>query len=210
MAPLLLRYMTLDDIPQVMRIDRAAFSTPWSVRSYEYEVGESTYSYMLVITQHQPQDSRPLLRVWLRRLPFLRARRPSVRILAYGGLWRFLEEAHISTIASHPDYRGQGYGELALAAMIRRAAQIGARFVALEVRVSNTGAQQLYRKWGFVSRGIKTQYYRDNREDAYDMRLTLDEAALSDVEARFKALQQRHAFRDDYTQRPPPRERSNR
>jgi len=63
----------------------------------------------------------------------------------------------------------QGIAELLLIAVTERAAEIGARVMTLEVRVSNTSAQALYRKYGFEVVGRRPQYYSDNREDALIM-----------------------------------------
>ena len=65
-------------------------------------------------------------------------------IVGYAGLWLMTDEAHITTIAVDPDFQGNGVGELLLVALIDRAQQIGARWLTLEVRVSNDVAQSLY------------------------------------------------------------------
>jgi ribosomal-protein-alanine N-acetyltransferase len=80
-----------------------------------------------------------------------------------------VDEAHISTIAVHPKWRGRGLGEMVLVAMIDAAIQRGAAEVTLEVRVSNLVAQSLYRKYAFVQVGRRKGYYHDNREDALIM-----------------------------------------
>jgi ribosomal-protein-alanine N-acetyltransferase len=79
------------------------------------------------------------------------------------------DEAHITTIASHPDVRGQGVGELLLVALIHRGIEIGARWMTLEVRASNSVAQNLYRKYTFKEMGVRRRYYSDNGEDALVM-----------------------------------------
>ncbi len=198
---LTLRYMTLQDVPQVVNIDRMAFELPWSERSYAYEVTESTYSYMVVLEAETPA---PAARGWRRWLP-LNGRSTGRRIVGYGGLWHIMSEAHISTIAVHPDYRGRGWGEILLAAMVRRAVALRAGFVALEVRVSNTKAQNLYHKYDFETVGTKPRYYRNNDEDAYDMRLPLTAANRQRFSQRFLALQTYHTFADLYTTHEPPR-----
>ena len=90
-------------------------------------------------------------------------------IIGFAGLWLMVDEAHITTIAVHPDFRGRGLGELELASLIDIAAQIGAKWVTLEVRVSNYVAQNLYRKYGFREAGMRHRYYSDNQEDALIM-----------------------------------------
>lgn len=203
---LILRYMLLDDIHQVVAIDREAFDTPWSARSYAYEIGESSYSYMMVLEHNHErpvQGWRRLVRSFNGSTATTEVRR---RVIGYGGLWRIMDEAHISTIATHQDWRGKGFGELLLVAMIRRSVTLGAAYIVLEVRVSNEAAQNLYRKFNFKTVGVKNNYYRDNDEDAYDMRLDLkDPATLGELEARYQAMQSRFGFDDRYTETARPR-----
>jgi ribosomal-protein-alanine N-acetyltransferase len=200
---LALRYMRISDIPQVVVIDQLSFDPPWSARSYSFEVSESNYSHMLVLDRALP--TKPIPR-W-RRLLGNGAPAETSEIVAYGGLWHILDEAHISTIASHPKHRGCGFGELALAAMIRRAITLKAAFVVLEVRVSNAIAQRLYAKYGFKTVSIKRRYYHNNGEDAYEMHLQLENNPdyIRAFEERYSALLARHAASDSYTEGKPPR-----
>ena len=80
-----------------------------------------------------------------------------------------VDEAHITTIAMHPDFRRRGLGEFMLVRLIDIAFEINARWVTLEVRVSNHNAQNLYRKYGFREAGLRHRYYSDNQEDALIM-----------------------------------------
>jgi [ribosomal protein S18]-alanine N-acetyltransferase len=197
-----LRYMTLADITQVVTIDKEAFLTPWSAQSYSYEVGESSYSYMVVLEDNAP----PTLTGWKRFIRSFNGSTPRGTVVSYGGLWNIMDEAHISTIASRHDVRGKGYGEVVLAAMIRKSFLLGAAYIVLEVRVSNTVAQNLYRKYEFDVYDTKRKYYRDNNEDAYDMRLDLRDSGIrSRFEERYTAIQQRVPFVDQYTNTPRPR-----
>lgn len=195
MTTLNLRYMRTSDIAQVVAIDQQSFNPPWTARSYDYEIRESQYSHMIVLEQLD-QSARPSLwKRWFGTYP------PSAhRILAYGGLWNIADEAHISTIASHPAYRGRGLGELVLAAMVAKAIHNQASYVVLEVRVSNTAAQNLYHKYDFKIVDTKKGYYHNNGEDAYDMRLEFhDPQIVSAFHERHAALRQRIPHADHYT-----------
>lgn len=194
---LTLRYMMLDDLPQVLKIDQMAFDLPWSARSYEYEVGESPNSYMVVL---EAEREKPLS-FWQRWIPSLNGNdMVERRVVGYGGLWFISGEAHISTIAVHPQLRGRGWGEILLAGMVRRSIMLDASELGLEVRVSNTRAQNLYQKYEFKVAAVKPEYYRNNDEDAYDMRVKLyDRGMLSRFETRYKGLLTRHAFQDWYS-----------
>jgi ribosomal-protein-alanine N-acetyltransferase len=189
--------MRLSDISQVTGIERRAFSSPWTARTYAYEIEESDYSYMMVLTVPDVVPRNDMISRITRLLGY--TPNTNETVVAYGGLWHLYDEAHISTIASNPDYRRKGYGEAALVGMIQRAVTLGAAYVALEVRVSNLNAQALYLKHGFQIAGIKPRYYSDNGENAYDMRLPLTDGNCQRAIETFKALCQTMSIEDSYT-----------
>ncbi|MDZ4763276.1 MAG: ribosomal protein S18-alanine N-acetyltransferase [Chloroflexota bacterium] len=198
-----LRYMRLTDVPQVVVIDSLSFDPPWSMRSYNFEVSESNYSHMVVLDRAVQPKPVPAWRRLLHNAPPV----SDSEIVAYGGLWHIMDEAHISTIASHPNFRGQGFGEMALAGMIRRSITLRASFLVLEVRVSNAVAQKLYVKYGFKTVGIKRNYYHNDGEDAYEMHLKLEDnpTYLAQFEPRYVELAAKHEIVDSYTTGKPPR-----
>ena len=203
---LVLRYMRLSDVRPVVAIDRLCFHPSWSQDSYAFEINESRVSHMVVLEQlesgHQPQPARP--DGWLSRLGG-RLRGDSQvadrtgAIVGYGGLWKIEGEAHVSTIATHPDWRGHGFGEILLAGMFGKALRLNAEFIVLEVRVSNAVAQALYRKYGFSRFGRKKNYYRNDKEDAWDMRVALDKEARPRFEQLYDKLRLQHGFQDNYS-----------
>ncbi len=201
MTSLNLRYMRTSDIAQVVSIDQQSFNPPWTARSYDYEIRESQYSHMIVLEQVENSSRLPVWQRWF-------GTRPTAvhRILAYGGLWNIVDEAHISTIATHPSYRGRGLGEVVLAAMVAKALHYQAAYVVLEVRVSNVTAQNLYHKYGFRIVDTKKGYYHNNGEDAYDMRLEFKDASVVRAfHERHSALRQRIPHSDHYTLAERPR-----
>src|SRR5688572_33373842 len=99
--------MRTDDIPQVVEIDRLSFALPWSARSYVFEVTDNTSSHMAVLERLDEQPKSGGIIGALRRLSGLQ---PNTTVIGYGGFWFIEGEAHISTIATHPDYRGKGWG----------------------------------------------------------------------------------------------------
>ncbi|MBN1121618.1 MAG: ribosomal protein S18-alanine N-acetyltransferase [Anaerolineae bacterium] len=166
------RPMTLDDIENVVVLDRLAFPTPWSARTYRHEIENTDRSVMFVAepTDKVASNTYTNSEGFLQRLfsPSIPAQSP-ISLVAYSGFWQICEEAHISTIAVHPDWRGKKIGELLIWIMVREAMRRKAEMVTLEVRVSNTIAQNLYHKYGFEVTGRRKGYYRDNHEDAYYM-----------------------------------------
>ena len=135
----------MDDVRAVLEIDRLSFPIPWSENTYRYELLENQSSYLNVMEIQFNGENR---------------------IIGYIGFWYIVDEAHISTIAVHPDFREMGIGELLLRCVLKQASELKARLITLEVRVSNQTAMNLYRKYQFENVGNRPRYYRDNNEDA--------------------------------------------
>jgi len=152
--------MRLADLPIVGQLELRCFTAPWSETAYRHELTSNPRSFYFVIrtpergdeTAGSPDSALP-------------------PVLGYGGYWLLGEEAHIVTIASHPDYRRRALGELMLLYLIGHARDAQVNEVTLEVRVSNRPARALYEKWGFVEVGLRKRYYQDNGEDALLMTL---------------------------------------
>lgn len=199
----LVRHMRIEDIPQVVAIDRAAFSSPWSANTYQFEINNHDTSQMVVIEAYNP-NTRPARGPlgWIHRL---RNSHSSAVIVGYGGCWLIAGEAHISTIAVHPDHRGKGLGELLLVSMLQRAVSLNGEYSVLEVRVSNTNAQALYTKYEYKVVGRRKGYYRDDGEDAFLMEVRpLDAEYQQRMEERIAALSQRISYDDQFTRQSKP------
>jgi ribosomal-protein-alanine N-acetyltransferase len=194
-----LRYMTLTDIREVVVIDRLSFKPAWSEQSYAYEVGKAPSSHMVVM--QEVVDASTGWRRFVR--PFSSS--SGGKILGYAGMWMIADEAHISTIASHPDERGKGIGEAILATLVHKAILSQSSYIVLEVRVSNVVAQNLYHKYEFIIADRRANYYHDNREDAFDMRLDLsDPHRNARLEERYHAVMQKMKFVDHFSNFPRP------
>lgn len=94
-------------------------------------------------------------------------------VMGFGGVQTVLDEAYITNIAVNKEFRRQGVGEALLKEIINHCKNC--RFVSLEVRVSNSAAINLYEKSGFVSLGIRKNFYSHPTEDASIMTLFLGE-----------------------------------
>lgn len=173
--------MTLADVPRVTEIERLAYPSTWPTSAYRKELQDNRWAHYIVVRDKHIVEERlaasqePEKMRKNRLFPLsLLANRPPVgsdlaSIVGFAGLWLMVDEAHVTTIALHPDYRGRGLGELLLATLIDISYDIGAKWVTLEVRVSNTTAKNLYRKYGFREAGLRHRYYSDNQEDALIM-----------------------------------------
>lgn len=138
-----IRPMRLEHLGAVLDIEPVAFgSHHWSHQSFVNELNNSMGHYFVAM----PSGTN--------------------KLIGYTGFWLIGEEAHITTLAVHPDNRRQHIGERLLIHDIIHAKKVGANWITLEVRVSNESAQQLYYKYGFKSLGVRRNYYQDNDEDA--------------------------------------------
>ncbi len=181
--------MRVEHIPVVHQIEKRCFTQPWPQNAYRREIQGNRMAHYFVVRRLDSAEPEPVevavaapadggLLGKLARL-FRGSEEPATSpavpdtelksIVGYAGLWLMTDEAHITTIAVDPDYQGYGIGELLLLGLIDRARQIGARWLTLEVRVSNKVAQSLYEKYTFKEMGIRRRYYSDNNEDALVM-----------------------------------------
>jgi len=190
-------------IPAVSAIENESFPTAWPASAYRREIERNQMAYY-VVAKRQPdvvlarRDRRfpiagqeeheggdgllgrlaRLVRGEDRAFTHEDAKELET-IVGYTGMWLMVDEAHITTIAVDPPFRGEGIGDLLLVALIDRACYLGAETVTLECRVSNTLAQRLYRKYLFHDAGIRKRYYSDDGEDALIMTTEhLDSAAF--------------------------------
>ena len=136
--------MTLDDIDNVFKVETDCFSVPWSKNSFIKELVENKVALYLV------------------------AKIENVAV-GYIGVWKILNEGHITNVAVHSSYRGMGIGNKLVSELLYLCKKDGIDAFTLEVRRSNLKAQALYKKFGFVECGIRKGYYEDNKEDAIIM-----------------------------------------
>ena len=145
---ILIRKMTIEDIPAVMEIERLSFTMPWSERSFRFEVTENTAA-----------------RCWVAEA--------DGRVAANLVIWLIEDEAHVADIATHPHFRRQGIARRILSEGLASAKKDGARLAVLEVREGNVAAQEMYREFGFEVTGRREEYYKDNKEAALLMNASL-------------------------------------
>jgi [ribosomal protein S18]-alanine N-acetyltransferase len=143
----LIRKMTVEDVPVAAQLDRMSFTLPWPEHAFYYEVKDNFAARCFVA---EAEDRK---------------------VIGMVISWVILDELHIATIAVHPDYRRQGIGELILTKALQDGREAGTEHALLEVRAGNAAAQSLYRKFGFKAVGKRPKYYKDNGEDAILMNL---------------------------------------
>ena len=208
--PCYIRRMCKGDIVQVVGIDHEAFPTQWPPPSYKRELENRLAHYIVACdagkTAEEPgvevASGRGLSRLvsGARRLFnygrfFGGEASPSSReyIIGFAGFWVMADEAHLINIAVRKSYRCQGIGELLLISIIDLAAELNTSTITLEVRASNTAAQSLYSKYGFVQVGLRRGYYVSEREDGVLM--STEDIHSDSFQARFQQLKQAYASR---------------
>jgi ribosomal-protein-alanine N-acetyltransferase len=170
--------MELDDVPAIKEIEARSFPSGWPEEIYRRELRENPNA-VYVVARSAPGGAGV-------------TGVPRLGVVGYAGLWMQYDEAHISTLAVHPRFRGRGIGARLLVRLLDEAIQRGAAFATLEVRVSNLVARELYARFGFQETGQRKGYYTDTGEDA----LIMSTPDLDDPEwARLYRTERRDALR---------------
>jgi ribosomal-protein-alanine N-acetyltransferase len=196
--------MLEEHISEVQQIERASYNLSWSTNTYRRELRNPSSSRYIIArtspvlppsprmpTHHEqsPPRRNGLLGTLLPGVCKADREAPhAAPIAGYAGVWLAVDEAHITTIAVAPRYRGQGVGELLLSGLIDQALNLHATMLTLEVRISNIVAQNLYLKYGFRATGRRPRYYTDNGEDALIM--WTDSIQSATYQAQLAALRQ--------------------
>lgn len=141
-----IKRMTPEDVEQVMLIEEVSYPKHhWSKDAFYNELANKLAHYYCVI------ESK------------------TNTIIGYIGFWQIFEEAHITTLAIHPDYRNKQIAHILLITLFDDCYKEMIKYVTLEVRESNIAAIALYEKFGFTSIGQRKNYYQDNGENALIM-----------------------------------------
>jgi ribosomal-protein-alanine N-acetyltransferase len=151
-ATLFTERMRPADVDEVLAIERASFSMPWSRGAFLYEIEQNRVARCYVMREGE-------------------------RIVGYICVWEVADEMHITNIAVHPASRRRGIGRGLLGSVLEDARRRATRLVVLEVRPSNIEARALYESFGFQVVGRRRGYYYDTGEDALVMEVVLTKDA---------------------------------
>lgn len=136
--------MTVEHIDDVLAVEEATFSIPWTRKDFEREMTENNLAIYYVAVAEG-------------------------KIVGYAGMWHVITEGHITNVAVLEDYRKQGIGDALMAQLEQVAMEKEMIGITLEVRINNTPAQRLYHKHGYRAEGLRKNYYPDTHEDAVIM-----------------------------------------
>lgn len=142
-------FITKQDIPEVLWVERDCFSDAWTEKMFLGEL-ESEHTVYL-------------------------AAKEDGKIVGYAGAWCVAGDADITNVAVHSDFRRKHIGEKLLDSLIKELIKKNADNIRLEVRKSNIGAIALYEKAGFKQIDVRKNYYQDNKEDALILELKTEE-----------------------------------
>ena len=135
-------YQHIDDVLQVAELCYGVHH--WSKDSFVAELNNKISSYYCILDENG-------------------------KCFGYVGIWKIVNEAHITSLSVHPDYQHKKYAHRLLLEAIKECYAQKIKFITLEVRASNQRAISLYEKFGFKSLGLRKKYYQDNNEDALIM-----------------------------------------
>ena len=133
---------TPDQIDDVLVIEQASFTNPWTRAMYLAEMENRGVSFCF------------------------RALDPNGRAVGFCSFWHVLDELHINNLAVKPESRRVGVATALLTHVLREGARMGAQRATLEVRRSNDPARLLYERFGFSVAGVRRAYYTKPVEDA--------------------------------------------
>ena len=143
--PMVIEPMRVRHVGQIMAIESDAYPRPWSAQVFHDELREARAGHRHYVVARRGRS-----------------------VIGYGGVMFVADEAHVTNIAVHPEHRRRGLASRMLVEMAGAAIRRGCLAWTLEVRASSTGAQELYRAFGFVPAGIRARYY-EGTEDAIVM-----------------------------------------
>lgn len=167
---MLIREMTLQDVPAVAEIEKACFSLPWSEQSLADSVQREDTLFLVCEEDGGQESKRDTM------IPEYRNERDDATmndIVGYIGMYLSFDEGDITNVAVAPAFRKKGYGEAIVSSAIKIAKEKQLEMIVLEVRVSNTPAISLYKKMGFEEIGIRKKFYEHPIEDAMIMQCQL-------------------------------------
>ncbi len=127
----------------VLAIEAQVYPRPWSARLFADELDRGGRAYLVA--------------------------RVGPTVVGYAGVLMIADDAHVATVAVEPTWQGHRIATRLLVELVGQARRLGANQLTLEVRMSNTRAQALYRRFGFAPAGARKAYYADNGEDALVM-----------------------------------------
>ena len=168
MADLIIRRAEEKDVLAIEHIEKQCFAVPWSYESLHKDIVENGMAFYIVaeIASEDGGEATEQSEVAGQQCGDTAT---AGQVCGYVGVWKILDEGHITNVAVAPEYRRMHIGRAMLETLFEVTGQAGIERYTLEVRASNEPAIRLYEGLGFKSEGIRPGYYEDNGEDAVIM-----------------------------------------
>ncbi|MEN9230665.1 MAG: ribosomal protein S18-alanine N-acetyltransferase [Thermostichus sp. DG02_5_bins_236] len=136
-------------LPQLLQLDWLCFGGYWGEQSYRTELERPS---SIVLGAFLEEEA-------------LKPSSSGRNLIGFGILWHIEDEAHIISLAVHPEHQRRGLGRRILLELLNQARNLGCAWATLEVKASNRAALHLYESVGFQKLGERKGYY--NGEDAW-------------------------------------------
>ena len=146
---MLVRSMTINDLEEIVNIEKDLYKTPWNERQYKYELEENEFSYVFILEHNDI-------------------------IVGYYGFWVMFEECDITKVSIRKEFQGMKLSNILMEDCFNRVKALGCKKINLEVRTTNERAINLYKKHGFEDVIIRKNHYGKN-EDALILSKILEE-----------------------------------
>ena len=157
MKLLTIKPITSELVSRAVELDKLCFGGLWTKEAYSREI-DSPKSSLLILSCQEATETVAANK--------LKNDNHSSKIIGIGCLWAIVDEAHITLLGIHPQYRGQKLGQLMLLTLLKDAVDRQLKWATLEVSVNNKAAISLYQKFGFEVAGRRKNYYPTTGEDA--------------------------------------------
>ncbi|MEG4057594.1 ribosomal protein S18-alanine N-acetyltransferase [Microcoleus sp. Pol7_B2] len=181
-----IKHLTTEDLNSAVELDRLCFGGLWTIEGYGRELGSPNSDLLGLWASETEVGASEGFESELKSIKpnsILNSKSLSIEssspatpnskltptLIGLGCLWAILEEAHITILAIHPRFQGQGLGQALLWDLLKKAHYRQLERATLEVRESNLAAVSLYQKFGFKEAGRRKRYYEDTGEDALVM-----------------------------------------
>ena len=134
--------LAYEHLDQMVEMEKEAFASPWSKNMFIPELSHPYAHYIVYVNGDE--------------------------VVAYAGYHNVVDEAHITNVVVKKEYRGKGIGAFMMSRLIDDARLVGLKRMTLEVQTDNISAIKMYESFGFVTEGIRKNYY-EGIHDAYIM-----------------------------------------
>lgn len=146
---MIVREMVIDDLDEIVKIEKELYKSPWNEKQFRYELEENEFSYLFVLEN-------------------------SGVLVGYYGFWVMFEDADITKVSIRKEFQGMKLSNILMEDCLNRAKALEIEKINLEVRVDNLRAINLYKKYGFKELIVRKNYYGKDEDALIMVRSDID------------------------------------